>query len=156
MKNIMKEAHNLTKKIIRKGDSYRATFRICLSYVHSQVKKGVNKMVELKGSEKQVKWALEIRKQVLEVIENARTRKVEEVSKRADKVKKDGTVITAKDRVEKMNKRFNELTKSIENNESSVFFIENFSSITSRSAVSKKFVVKSYLEKIENKMESYF
>ena len=113
-------------------------------------------MVELKGTEKQVKWALEIRKQVLEVIENARTRKVEEVSKRADKVKKDGTVITAKDRVEKMNKRFNELTKSIENNESSVFFIENFSSITSRSAVSKKFVVKSYLEKIENKMESYF
>lgn len=156
MKNIMKEAHNLTKKIIRKGDSYKATFRICLSYVHSQVKKGVNKMVELKGSEKQVKWALEIRKQVLEVIENARTRKVEEVSKRADKVKKDGTIITAKDRVEKMNKRFNELTKSIENNESSVFFIENFSSITSRSAVSKKFVVKSYLEKIENKMESYF
>ena len=156
MKNIMKEAHNLTKKIIRKGDSYKATFRICLSYVHSQVKKGVNKMVELKGSEKQVKWALEIRKQVLEVIENARTRKVEEVSKRADKVKKDGTVITAKDRVEKMNKRFNELTKSIGNNESSVFFIENFSSITSRSAVSKKFVVKSYLEKIENKMESYF
>lgn len=156
MKNIMKEAHNLTKKIIRKGDSYKATFRICLSFVHSQVKKGVNKMVELKGSEKQVKWALEIRKQVLEVIENARTRKVEEVSKRADKVKKDGTVITAKDRVEKMNKRFNELTKSIENNESSVFFIENFSSITSRSAVSKKIVVKSYLEKIENKMESYF
>ena len=156
MKNIMKEAHNLTKKIIRKGDSYKATFRICLSYVHSQVKKGVNKMVELKGTEKQVKWALEIRKQVLEVIENARTRKVEEVSKRADKVKKDGTVITAKDRVEKMNKRFNELTKSIENNESSAFFIENFSSITSRSAVSKKFVVKSYLEKIENKMESYF
>ena len=156
MKNIMKEAHNLTKKIIRKGDNYKATFRICLSYVHSQVKKGVNKMVELKGSEKQVKWALEIRKQVLEVIENARARKVEEVSKRADKVKKDGTVITAKDRVEKMNKRFNELTKSIENNESSAFFIENFSSITSRSAVSKKFVVKSYLEKIENKMESYF
>lgn len=156
MKNIMKEAHNLTKKIIRKGDSYKATFRICLSFVHSQVKKGVNKMVELKGSEKQIKWALEIRKQVLEVIENVRTRKVEEVSKRADKVKKDGTVITAKDRVEKMNKRFNELTKSIENNESSVFFIENFSSITSRSAVSKKFIVKSYLEKIENKMESYF
>ena len=44
MKNIMKEAHNLTKKIIRKGDSYKATFRICLSFVHSQVKKGVNKM----------------------------------------------------------------------------------------------------------------
>ena len=61
MKNIMKEAHNLTKKIIRKGDSYKATFRICLSFVHSEIRKGENKMVELKGSEKQVKWANDIR-----------------------------------------------------------------------------------------------
>lgn len=61
MKNIMKEAHNLTKKIIRKGDSYKATFRLCLSFVHSEIRKGENKMVELKGSEKQVKWANDIR-----------------------------------------------------------------------------------------------
>ena len=61
MKNIMKEAHNLTKKIIRKGDNYRATFRICLSFIHSQVRKGINKMVELKGTEKQVKWANDLR-----------------------------------------------------------------------------------------------
>ena len=54
MINIMKEAHNLTKKIIKKGDSYKATFRICLSFVHSQVKKGLIKMVELKGTEKQI------------------------------------------------------------------------------------------------------
>ena len=73
MKNIMKEAHNLTKKIIRKGDNYRATFRICLSFIHSQVKKGINKMVELKGTEKQVKWANDIREGILvmkDIIDN--------------------------------------------------------------------------------------
>ena len=47
MKNIMKEAHNLTKMIIRKGDSYRATFRLCLSFVHSRSKQ-VAKTIEYK------------------------------------------------------------------------------------------------------------
>lgn len=71
MKNIMKEAHNLTKKIIRKGDSYKATFRICLSYVHSQAKKGVKKMVELKGTEKQVKYANDIKDNLVATMTNA-------------------------------------------------------------------------------------
>ena len=44
--NIFKKAHELTKKIIKKADNYRATFRLCLSFVYSQIKKGVNKMVE--------------------------------------------------------------------------------------------------------------
>lgn len=39
MKNIMKEAHRLTKLIIKKGDSYKATFRLCLSFAHSKAKK---------------------------------------------------------------------------------------------------------------------
>lgn len=47
MKNVMKKAHEITKKIIRKSDSYRATFRLALSFAHSLVKKGVNKMVEV-------------------------------------------------------------------------------------------------------------
>ena len=71
MKNIMKEAHNLTKKIIRKGDSYKATFRMCLSFVHSQVKKGVKKMVELKGTEKQVKYANDIKANLVATMTNA-------------------------------------------------------------------------------------
>lgn len=69
MKNIMKEAHNLTKKIIRKGDSYRATFRICLSFVHSQIKKGVEKM--LKGTEKQIKWAVDIKNDLTQYVNEA-------------------------------------------------------------------------------------
>lgn len=66
MKNIMKEAHNLTKKIIRKGDSYKATFRMCLSFVHSQVKKGAKAM--LKGTEKQVKYANDIKVELLNLL----------------------------------------------------------------------------------------
>lgn len=116
-------------------------------------------MVELVGSEKQIKWALEIRNQVIETIEVAREKQVERVSKISDKVKKDGTVITAKDRVEKMNKRFDELVEDIRNNDSSVFFIENFSNITSKGctpAISKKFAIKNGLEEIGNKMAKYF
>lgn len=45
-RNIFKKAHELTKKIIRKGDNYRATFRLCLSFVYSQVKGGVKDMIE--------------------------------------------------------------------------------------------------------------
>ena len=39
MKNAFKNAHEITKKIIRKGDSYKATFRLALSFAHSLVKK---------------------------------------------------------------------------------------------------------------------
>lgn len=46
MKNVMKKAHEITKNIIRKGDSYRATFKLALSLAHSLVKKGVNKTIE--------------------------------------------------------------------------------------------------------------
>lgn len=42
--NVFKKAHELTKKIIKLGDSYRATFRLCLLFVYSQAKKGVIKM----------------------------------------------------------------------------------------------------------------
>lgn len=45
-RNIFKKAHQLTKEIIKKGDDYRATFRLCLSFVYSQIKKGVEKMIE--------------------------------------------------------------------------------------------------------------
>ena len=59
--NVFKKAHEITKKIIRKGDSYRETFRLVLIFVYSEMKKGIVKMVELKGTEKQVKWANNIR-----------------------------------------------------------------------------------------------
>lgn len=43
-KEIFIKAHNLTKGIIRKGDNYRATFKLCLSYVYFQIKQELNKL----------------------------------------------------------------------------------------------------------------
>lgn len=64
--NIFKKAHELTKKIIKAGDNYKATFRLCLTFVYSQVKKGICKMVELKGTDKQVEFAENLRSDMLE------------------------------------------------------------------------------------------
>lgn len=48
MENVFKKAHEITKNIIRKGDSYRETFRLALIFVYSQIKKGVDKMLDKK------------------------------------------------------------------------------------------------------------
>lgn len=63
--NVFKKAHEMTKKIIKKGDDYRATFALALKFVYTTIQKGVNKMVELVGTEKQVKWANDIREVVI-------------------------------------------------------------------------------------------
>ena len=44
--NIFKKAHKLTKEIIRKGDSYKETFRLALSFAHSLLRKGEDKMIK--------------------------------------------------------------------------------------------------------------
>lgn len=159
MKNVFKKAHEITKNIIRKGDSYRETFRLALIFVYSQIKKGVNKMVELKGTEKQVKWANDIRKELVSVVEEARNHQVERVSKKEDKVKKDGTVLTAQDRVNKMNARFDNIVEVISSNNESVWFIENFQSLTSdRFDILKRGSVERAFEEIEelSKYAKYF
>ena len=69
--NVFKKAHEITKKIIRKGDSYRETFRLALIFVYSELKKGANKMIELKGTEKQVKYANDIKSKLVKTINNA-------------------------------------------------------------------------------------
>ena len=59
--NIMSAAHKMTKEIINKyGDvDYRTQLGLCLSFLSQE--KGGKEMVELKGSEKQVKWAEDLR-----------------------------------------------------------------------------------------------
>ncbi|MGL5381457.1 hypothetical protein [Clostridium sp.] len=87
MKNVMKEAHEMTKRIIKKGDNYKATFRLCLIFVHSQIKKVVNKMVELKGTEKQVKYASDIRNVVASLFEEAKNINIAEINEKWDTYK---------------------------------------------------------------------
>lgn len=56
-RNIMREAHKMTKQIVSEyGDvDYKTQLGLCLSFLSQE--KGGKEMIELKGSEKQVKWA---------------------------------------------------------------------------------------------------
>lgn len=59
-KELMVKAHEMTKEIKNEypGVDYKFQLGLCLAYLHAE---GEKEMVELKGSEKQVKWAEDIR-----------------------------------------------------------------------------------------------
>ena len=67
-RNLMKEAHKMTREIVNKyGDvDYRTQLSLCLSFLSQE---GGKEMVELKGTEKQVKWAEDIRNRIIKVNE---------------------------------------------------------------------------------------
>lgn len=64
MKDLMKKAHQMTREIKREYPEvdYKFQLGLCMSYLLSE-KKGGNRMVELKGTEKQIKWAEDIREE---------------------------------------------------------------------------------------------
>lgn len=121
MKNIFKQAHKITREIIRKGDNYRATFGLVLSFVYSQQKAGVE-MVELKGSEKQVKWANDIRNRMIEI-----NNIFEEATKDTDMTNLNEETLEGMvlQRIDKTRKAL----KNILSNEDAKFFIDNFRNI---------------------------
>ena len=116
MKNVMKKAHEITKKIIRKDDSYRATFRLALSLAHSLIKKGIKEMVELVGTEKQVKWAKEIRETLNTILLEIKDADI----KRKQRKNKS---------FEESSRKMNDAIKMINSKEESTFFIDNFKTI---------------------------
>ncbi|WP_053293651.1 hypothetical protein [Clostridium botulinum] len=65
---IIKKAHQMTKEIKKEYSEvdYKVQFGLCLSYLLSNVK-GDSTMQELKGTEKQIKWAEDIRKAVMDM-----------------------------------------------------------------------------------------
>ena len=67
-RNLMKEAHKMTREIVNQyGDvDYRTQLGLCLSFLSQE---GGKEMVELKGTEKQVKWAEDIRNRIIKVNE---------------------------------------------------------------------------------------
>ena len=67
-RNLMKEAHKLTKEIKKKYPEvdYMTQLGLCLSFLSQE---GGKEMVELKGTEKQVKWAEDIRNRIIKVNE---------------------------------------------------------------------------------------
>ena len=64
--NLLKKAHELTKEIKREYPEvdYKAQLGICLTFLYNN--KEVKEMVKLEGTEKQVKWAEDIRKEMIE------------------------------------------------------------------------------------------
>jgi len=65
-KELFVKAHEMTKKIKKEYPEvdYMVQFSLCLTYLQE----GEKEMVELKGTEKQIKWATEIRNQMVEAI----------------------------------------------------------------------------------------
>ena len=67
-KELMVKAHKMAREIKNEypAVNYKFQLGLCLTYLHEE---GDNDMVELKGSEKQVKWAKELKKTMIENIE---------------------------------------------------------------------------------------
>ena len=121
-KELMKKAHEMTKEIKTQYPEvdYRFQFGLCLSFLMNEKEETEMEEKKLEGSEKQVKWATEIREVVVECakkdVEKAQARYNEKQNKaRANKLN------TAKETLE-----------MLENKTSAKFFIENFRRVLSR------------------------
>lgn len=124
MKNVMKAAHKLAKEIKTEYPNvdYKYQLGLCISYL---AKKGENEMVELKGSEKQVKWAEEIRKEMVENVDMSAVSSAMAILRKSNDFlnKAKSRITTDKN---KNNEMMIELVKEIiENETSAVKFIEN-------------------------------
>ena len=67
-RNLMREAHKLTKQIVSEyGEvDYRTQLGLCLSFLSQE---GGKEMVELKGTEKQIKWAEDLRSRFIKYLD---------------------------------------------------------------------------------------
>ena len=71
MRNIMIEAHRMTREIKRTSPEvdYKAQLGLCLSFLMTNKREKVMEMAKLEGSEKQIKWAEDLRKEFVTKIE---------------------------------------------------------------------------------------
>ena len=131
-KELMVKAHKLTKEIKNEYPEvdYKFQLGLCLAYLQSE---GEVKMVELKGSEKQVKWANDIREVVLLASRRNLELKQEFYNEKPNSKMRTRVFNEAK-----------ELNEKIENEESAKFFIENFAFIIKE---------KEELERLEKEIE---
>lgn len=128
-KELMVKAHKMTKEIKTQypGIDYKFQLGLCLAYLQ---KEGENEMVELNGTEKQVKWANDIRKKALEGVEIA-IEKLEEIQK--------GYVETRGKRLKRFDKyinKVNEIKEELLNSVEAKFFIEKYSYVSKYSVES--------------------
>ena len=132
-KEMMVKAHKMTKGIKNEYPEvdYKFQLGLCLAYLYEN--EGEKEMVELKGSEKQIAWAKEIKEVVLEMAE----RTVEGATARYNEKQN-------KARTRRMNEAI-ELLERFKNEESAKFFIDNFKGLLN----TKKELIKVGIEDTE-------
>ncbi|MGX8128470.1 hypothetical protein ACWTV9_19580 [Clostridioides difficile] len=133
MKNLFKEAHKMTGEIKRKYNDvdYKAQFSLCLSFLN---KKEDTKMKELNGSEKQIAWANDIRKDILILVDELEKCKIKRINIGEYKVKDMGV----EEMTDRCKRKFERIREEIRNIESAKFFIDNFRYILEYNSLEQK------------------
>ena len=75
MRNIMIEAHRMTKEIKRTSPEvdYKAQLGLCLSFLMTNKEEKVMEMAKLEGSEKQIKWAESLREEFIKRVQKCKS-----------------------------------------------------------------------------------
>lgn len=142
MRNVMKKAWEIARDGVRKfGGNVKEYFAEALRMAWTIVKSGME-TVQLVGTEKQVKWAEDIRKELVEMYEATKTAFIEK-RKENGRWEKDGA---------KHEAAMIEIEK-IFNNDSAKFYIEKFGY-----AGSKEYVLREMATKVceENSLSRIF
>ena len=122
MKELMKKAHQMTREIKNEFPEvdYKFQLGLCISYLSKNEMKEDVEMVELKGTEKQVKWAEDIRKKVVEKLQNVKNEYEKMILEAEEKGKRFPKRYTKN--VTALEKLLNE----VKENESAKAFIEEY------------------------------
>ena len=122
MKELMKKAHQMTREIKNEFPEvdYKFQLGLCISYLSKNEMKEDVEMVKLKGTEKQVKWAEDIRKEVVEKLQNVKNEYEKMILEAEEKGKRFPKRYTKN--VTALEKLLNE----VKENESAKAFIEEY------------------------------
>jgi hypothetical protein len=155
----MKAAHKLTKeiKVEFPNVDYKTQLGICIAYLSEN--KGEVEMVGLKGTEKQIAWAEDIRKKELELLHKYQT---VETGNREIAIAwegKDNKVIEteiqsvySEDKFKEAKERLDTLVNLLENESDAKFIIENREDL--RRAIAEKHNVKNAINKFRKFFEN--
>ncbi|MCW0837439.1 hypothetical protein OKS18_18305 [Clostridioides difficile] len=133
MKTLFKEAHKIAREIKEKYNDvdYKVQFSLCLSFLN---KKGDIKMKELKGSEKQIIWANDIRTDILNLTNELEKSKIERIKNEDYKIKD----MSIEEMTERCKRKFERIREAISNIENAKFFIDNFRNVLKYNSLNQK------------------
>ncbi|MDV9592765.1 hypothetical protein RHF56_08390 [Clostridioides difficile] len=134
MKTLFKEAHKIAREIKEKYNDvdYKVQFSLCLSFLIE--KKGDIKMKELKGSEKQIIWANDIRTDILNLTNELEKSKLERIKNEDYKIKD----MSIEEMTERCKRKFERIREAISNIEDAKFFIDNFRNVLKYNSLNQK------------------